>query len=488
MSFLKIPPRSIVALLMFGMLASGFALAQAAPNAIEATQVIFPPLANLPPVQSASVQVIGNPGPQTVYYWIVANYLLGQGPMAGPFVALNVPNSLSASNSVTIAPTYPSGVVSVDVLKTLSATAPTGACACAVATGVTSGTVSDQSNSTGAYSVAPVVLDNFELTLDNEVTGAGATHLILRQNGTQVADLSVPAGGGTLTSVATTSPITGGPITTSGAVACPTCTTSAASLTNNAVVLGAGSQVTQVSAGINTNGASELDVGVAGGATGVYGLKGSTSGICTDTVNATSTNVAWSCTLSGTGGSSANPTYGFSVAGYGFHQASSTAIGIDIGGSLNMAFDSATGLSINSGNWLGWTSTGDPTVAADLTLARGAANSVLNIGTGGNTFGKIKTAAYMSVGTTFTSSGGCTETALSGGATTGQFTSGTTGTCTTTLTWGNTSTAPAHWACQVLDQTTHTLGSVTSSTATTAVVSVATTSGDTVVIGPCTGY
>lgn len=52
---------------------------------------------------------------------------------------------------------------------------------------------------------------------------------------------AVPAGTG-VTSIATTSPITGGTITTSGTIACATCTTSAASLTAHAPVIGAGSQ------------------------------------------------------------------------------------------------------------------------------------------------------------------------------------------------------------------------------------------------------
>jgi hypothetical protein len=58
---------------------------------------------------------------------------------------------------------------------------------------------------------------------------------------------SVGSGGsGTVTSIATTSPITGGTITTTGTIACATCVTSAAALTNNQLVFGAGSQATAV--------------------------------------------------------------------------------------------------------------------------------------------------------------------------------------------------------------------------------------------------
>jgi hypothetical protein len=47
---------------------------------------------------------------------------------------------------------------------------------------------------------------------------------------------------GTLTSIATTSPITGGTITATGTIACATCVTSAAALTSNVPVIGGGGQ------------------------------------------------------------------------------------------------------------------------------------------------------------------------------------------------------------------------------------------------------
>jgi hypothetical protein len=47
-------------------------------------------------------------------------------------------------------------------------------------------------------------------------------------------------GSGTVTNVATTSPITGGPITTTGTIGCATCTTSAAAITSNVIPKGSG--------------------------------------------------------------------------------------------------------------------------------------------------------------------------------------------------------------------------------------------------------
>lgn len=50
---------------------------------------------------------------------------------------------------------------------------------------------------------------------------------------------------GTVTSIATTGPITGGTITGTGTIACATCVTSASSLTSTAIMTGAGSQASQ---------------------------------------------------------------------------------------------------------------------------------------------------------------------------------------------------------------------------------------------------
>ena len=151
---------------------------------------------NPAPASGASIGIVANPGKQTIYYWISANYPVGSATLAGPFVITQAPGTLSSSHYVTINPTLPGGVTSYDVLKTSSPIQPSGACACAVATGVSPGTVTnDQSNSTSAYTVAPVNTGLLVLTLANEVQSAGVSHLILRQNGVFVADLSTGGGG-----------------------------------------------------------------------------------------------------------------------------------------------------------------------------------------------------------------------------------------------------------------------------------------------------
>jgi hypothetical protein len=53
---------------------------------------------------------------------------------------------------------------------------------------------------------------------------------------------------GTVSSVATTGPISGGTITTTGTVSCPTCVTSASSLASGNLMTGAGSQGSQTNA------------------------------------------------------------------------------------------------------------------------------------------------------------------------------------------------------------------------------------------------
>jgi hypothetical protein len=57
---------------------------------------------------------------------------------------------------------------------------------------------------------------------------------------------------GTVTNIATTSPITGGPITTTGTIACATCVTSAAALTSNQLMTGAGGQGSQTLGSLGT--------------------------------------------------------------------------------------------------------------------------------------------------------------------------------------------------------------------------------------------
>lgn len=88
-------------------------------------------------------------------------------------------------------------------------------------------------------------------------------------------------GSGTVTSVATTGPITGGTFTTSGTIACATCVTSAAALTSTAIVTGAGLQAEQTPSATSTlSAAGNLAIAGSvstGGATATFGTGGGIS-------------------------------------------------------------------------------------------------------------------------------------------------------------------------------------------------------------------
>lgn len=113
-------------------------------------------------------------------------------------------------------------------------------------------------------------------TLPDGTTFTATSTLPLVQVGTFTAGGT--GGAGTVTSIATTGPITGGPITSTGTIACATCVTSSASLTSTAIMTGAGSQGSQTPSATSTLDSSGNMI-LAGSltATGI-GLTGSNAG------------------------------------------------------------------------------------------------------------------------------------------------------------------------------------------------------------------
>lgn len=145
------------------------------------------PLINPPvPPPTLTIAINGAPGPSssTVYYWLVADFPIGNSSPSGPFQAFNVPATLSGSNYEILNWPSVAGATTYDVLKTSTPSPPTGACACAVVVGTSALAVNDQSNSTLAYTVSTFAQTDALIQLDNEATGVpGISNLTARQTG-----------------------------------------------------------------------------------------------------------------------------------------------------------------------------------------------------------------------------------------------------------------------------------------------------------------
>lgn len=150
-----------------------------------------------PPTPGGPPSIIGTGGSGTYYYWLVSEFSVGNSPLSGPYVAYDAPNTLSSGNYVFLSWNPVPGATSYDLLRTLTPNAPGGACNCAVVSGTSSTTANDQSNSLNSYTVNTFQPQNFQLSLQNEAVGSGATHMILRRQpgGAQIADLSVTGSG-----------------------------------------------------------------------------------------------------------------------------------------------------------------------------------------------------------------------------------------------------------------------------------------------------
>jgi hypothetical protein len=86
------------------------------------------------------------------------------------------------------------------------------------------------------------------------ITTAGTNGYVLTANSAAAGGVSWAAvtGTGTVTSITFTSPLTGGTITGAGSAGCPTCITSAASLTSNQLMLGSGLQASSTLGSLGT--------------------------------------------------------------------------------------------------------------------------------------------------------------------------------------------------------------------------------------------
>lgn len=131
---------------------------------ISPSQVTLPLLNPPVAVTSGSVQLVGNPGPNTLYLWIVAKYVIGNANPAGPFVLQNAPITLSSSNYAQLTWQPVAGALSYDILMTSTATQPSGSCGCAVATSQPPSSYNVQSSSLSGYTVTSTDANNFAIT------------------------------------------------------------------------------------------------------------------------------------------------------------------------------------------------------------------------------------------------------------------------------------------------------------------------------------
>lgn len=180
----------------------------------------------------------------------------------------------------------------------------------------------------------------------------------------------VRSGSAGVTSIATTSPITGGTITTTGTIACATCVTSAASLTSTAFMTGAGSQASQTPSATSTLDSSGnasfagiLKTGTAptvttpGTGFAVFGTEGtepasigaSTSGFVTDSTahcpiqwnNAA--NVGCSAAYGAVNAFTAANTFGSTVGVAGPIQSNAANTALTVTGGINATTTGAAG-------------------------------------------------------------------------------------------------------------------------------------------------
>lgn len=122
------------------------------------------PYANI----TVSTRLVGNPGNNHFYYWVITNLVGGQTISPFPYgEILNAPNTLGVGNYVNVTWNSVVGATSYDVLRTTGPTLP-NPCVCALATGLsnTVQTYNDQGASLTSYTYAPQGTATITLSID----------------------------------------------------------------------------------------------------------------------------------------------------------------------------------------------------------------------------------------------------------------------------------------------------------------------------------
>lgn len=168
------------------------------------------------------------PGPNVLAYWVVSHDANGNtSAPSGPFTILNQGNP-SAGYPIALAYVIPSGVISVDILRTAGTNVPTGSCGCGVAVGIASGVFSDTVTSTTAYTVS---------TSANQINSILTNTSIGNTPGVSLASFAATGTGKYATNCTTAS--------SGGVVTCPAIGFTPADVGKYIIINGPGGQATQ---------------------------------------------------------------------------------------------------------------------------------------------------------------------------------------------------------------------------------------------------
>ena len=145
----------------------------------------------IPAAPTVSTSVVGNTGNAQYSYYVVANYPGGTttSPVA---ITRFAPVALSSTNYINIGWGALNGVSTYDVIKLPVGTAFTGSCTCAVATGLTTTSTSDQGGALSGYTLgSPAVTASGTLYVNNTAYNPPELRQVI--NG---VDSAVGGGGG----------------------------------------------------------------------------------------------------------------------------------------------------------------------------------------------------------------------------------------------------------------------------------------------------